>query len=529
MTDVLTPLRARLRSPDAEERRLAVAELPGGLADGVLEILVQTLADVDWRVRKEAVGRVARWPDASAAVDALIAVVRAEDDVGWRNASLDALAHIGKQAVAPVLAEVQRGGEHRKFLVDTLGAIGEAEAAPILIRLLSDDDPNLRVASAEALRQIGGGDAKAALRGCLAVDDLPLRLAAIEGLAILQAEVAVAEVRPSLEDSVLRKSALRLLGWSRDPSAVPHLVDALRQARRSLHAAATQSIANLLVTTEGEDRDDVLRLVGGLGDDARRSAVAVFASDDAGLRRAAASVLGAAGAVEFAAALAEGMADPSVGEACAHALGELGADAVPPILSVAAGAEPELRADLYHLLGTLGHGGAEVEAVLIEALDDDELVAAAAARALGAVATGGPADALEGALVDIERPELAAAAATALGQLVRRGVATDPDAVVRVLGERGLLSRLAEVRAAAALALGAAGASAHIGDIAAQLTDDEPFAQLAAIRALAELGAPGRALLLARLDQENDAEMASAIRAALAEVDVAPHRDPDER
>ncbi|MEN8198179.1 MAG: HEAT repeat domain-containing protein, partial [Pseudomonadota bacterium] len=36
---------------------------------------------------------------------------------------------------------------------------GYVAAVPLLVSLVGDDDPNLRVAAAEALRHIGGGDA----------------------------------------------------------------------------------------------------------------------------------------------------------------------------------------------------------------------------------------------------------------------------------------------------------------------------------------------------------------------------------
>jgi len=519
-------LRARLAAEDPEDRRRAVIELPGGVRPELLELLVGSLGDDDWRVRKEAAARVSRWGDIEGATLALISVVRDTEEVGRRNAALEALARIGRPAVGPLLGEVSTGGDHRKFLVDALGVIGEGDATPVLTRLLTDNDPNLRVAAAEALRQIGGTGAKAALRGLLAAADLTLRLAALEGLAVLQVEVQVSEIRPSLEEPVLRKAAIRLLGWSRDPVAVPHLVDALRDSRRALHAAATVALATLLRHGDDDEVDEVRRMLGGLGPDARAHVVAVFASSDPEARRAAAAVLGGAGASEFAAAVAEGLADPSIADACLVALSTMGASAVDAVLAAAERVEPDLRADLYDAVAALGQGGDEVDRALGEAArGEDERSAAAALRALGAVGGAGAGERAAAALGDDSLPEVAAAAATALGRLAVRGLA--PGAA-SLLADVGLASPLGEVRAAASLALSELGGDSAADVLAPHLEDPEPYARLAAIRALGTLGGAGHQHLRERLPAEDDAEMAAAIRAALAEAERSD-REPDPR
>ncbi len=519
-------LRAQLAAEDPEDRRRAVIELPGNARPELLELLVDTLGDDDWRVRKEAAARVARWGDIEAATLALIAVVRDTTEVGRRNAALESLARIGRPAVAPLLGEVSTGGDHRKFLVDALGAIGEGDATPVLTRLLADDDPNLRVAAAEALRQVGGVGAKTALRRLLADDDLTLRLAALEGLAVLQVEVTVAEIRPSLEEPVLRKAAIRLLGWSRDPVAVPHLVDALRDSRRALHTASTVALATLLRHADDDEAGEIRRMLGGLGPDARAHVVAVFASSDPEARRAAAVVLGGAGAREFVAALAEGLADPSVADACLAALATMGAVAVDAVLAAADRIEPDLRADLYDAVASLGQGGDAVDRALGEAVvGDDERSAAAALRALGAVGGAGAEARAATALGDDSLPEVAAAAATALGRLGVRGLA--PQATSLLTGV-GLSSPLGEVRAAASLALSELGGDDVADVLAPHLEDPEPYARLAAIRALGTLGGAGHQHLRERLPVEDDAEMAAAIRAALSDAERS-EREPEPR
>ncbi|HUH01735.1 MAG TPA: HEAT repeat domain-containing protein [Kofleriaceae bacterium] len=514
MSERLNDVASRLRSEDAEIRRQAVRDVPGASVEGALELLIRTLGDDNWRVRKEAAARVSAWPEAGAAITMLLAALREDEDVGCRNAVVEALSAIGRPAVAPILSELAAGGEHRKFLVDTLGAIGEGEATSMLIRVLSDEDPNLRVAAAEGLRHIGGAEAKAALRSCLHSADRSLRLAALDGLAMLQAIVPIAEIAGSLEDPLLRKSAFRLLGWSGDPAAATALIAALSGDARAVHSAATVALATLIRNAE-DPAGEIARAVAAIDAETQLNVVGVLASDDEVRRRAAATILGASGAAEFANTLARALVDPSMAEACAAALAELGQDAVGPILEVAGDAEIELRADLFDLLGQLQLGGRDVDAALLAGLDDEEPVAAAAARSLGLLAVGSGGARLGQALGDADRPEVASAAATALGRLGALGVVP---AAAGWLRELGMASAVGEVRAASSLALAETGAPEAEAALHALLDDEEPYVRLAVIRALGAVGAYER--LRARLTDETDAEIVAAIRAELDDADA---------
>jgi HEAT repeat protein len=517
VSETLKAIAVRLRSDDAEARRLAVRDVPGSSVDGALEMLAAALGDDDWRVRKEAVARVSHWPEAGAAIAVLLAALRDDDDVGRRNAAVEALAAIGRPAVAPILGDLAAGGEHLKFLIDTLGAIGEPEATPMLIRELSSEDPNLRVAAAEALRHIGGSEAKAALRQVLRSDDRPLRMAALEGLAMLQTQVPVSEVEPSLADPLLRKPALRLLGWSGDASAVAHLIDGLEDDQRNLHAAATVALATLIRNAD-DPGGTIAAAVGALTEDCQANVVAVLGSDDDVRRRAAVTILGASGAAAFASTLARALVDPSMAEACATALAEMGDEAIAPILHVAAQADTDLRADLYDLLGQLGLGGPRVERALVDALGGDEFVAAAAARSLGLLEVGSAGGELRAVLAELDRPDASSAASTALGRLGALGLVPEAGEWLRA---HGVTSSLAEVRAASALALAEAddvdedGAEATLTRM---LADEEPYVRLAVIRALGAVDAVE--VLQMHLADETDAEIVSAVRAELDDAGV---------
>lgn len=505
-------LEQQLAADDPESRRVAVRDLPLAPMERTLPLLVTALGDSDWRVRKQAVDRLVEWPDVSAAVDALIGVLSVRDDVGARNAAVDALAQIGAPSVAPMVAAIDDADESlRKFLIDGLGLIGDERAVPVLLPMLNHDDTNLSVAAAEALGRIGGTDAEEALRSALDTSKLHLCAAALDALARLAVGAPLADLKPCLANNMLRAPALLLLGWGgRD--GVPQLLGYLAGRTRE-HTAAVIGLANLMRRLDAPGaaavRNSIRSAVDG---NTGARLLDTLRTGEADARSAAAVILGATEIKGATGALAAGTVDIHASQACIDALVERGAAVVDELVEIARDADPELRLELFEVLARIGVRTDGLEAMLAAACtdDSDEEVAAAAARALAEVGSARVLPQLEQAL-NSGGPELGSAAATALGRLA------GDRSEVRMWLSRGMASDEAAVRAACALALGEIGDASACTVLRSQLSDEDTYARLAAIRALASIGPDGTALLRTRLDAEDDAEMVEAIRSALAE------------
>src|SRR5690606_8432913 len=98
----------------------------------------------------------------------------------------------------------------------------------------------------EALARAGGARAEEALRAHLRSPDPVQRLASLEGLERLEAVVAFDELKPLLEDRLVRRMAVRLLGFSDDPRAVRALFDAIDDAGAATSAEAAIALGRLL-------------------------------------------------------------------------------------------------------------------------------------------------------------------------------------------------------------------------------------------------------------------------------------------
>src|SRR3954469_12879631 len=125
----------RLLSPDEETRRAAVSSLSSGAE--ALAALIEVLGDESWRVRKEATLRAGAWGDPAGAAAALVNALAEPENVGRRNAVVEALSRLGSIAVPSLLAALETRPAHRKLIVDTLGLIGDRGAARALVPSLT--------------------------------------------------------------------------------------------------------------------------------------------------------------------------------------------------------------------------------------------------------------------------------------------------------------------------------------------------------------------------------------------------------
>jgi HEAT repeat protein len=258
-----------LRSGDEEVRRLAVERLSLLPSAEAVPLLVDSLGDPSWRVRKAAVERLIALEDVTSPVRALVPALADGENPGRRNAALEALTRFGEAAV-PVLVEASHDADVdvRKQAVDALAAIGAPAAAARLGELLADRDPNVRAAAAEALGAIGARPAVEKLVARVADDAEPLvRLSALRSLARLEVSLPAAQLAAALADPLLRPSAYQLLGFSADPAAEAALLAGLSAATRSAREAAMEALVRRIADARpAEQQQLVQRLRAGAAD-----------------------------------------------------------------------------------------------------------------------------------------------------------------------------------------------------------------------------------------------------------------------
>jgi HEAT repeat protein len=506
----------QLASPDPETRRRGAARLASESVDDPVPLLMLALGDDDWRVRKEATAAAVASTAPSDIVRALVTALEPGDNVGLRNAAVEALAGLGAPAVEALTQNVAAlDADGRKLAAEALAQSGQSAALEPLKTLLEDPDPNVRIAAVEAIAVIGSAcveDAVPLLECCLGSDDRLVRLAALDGLNRMDVPVPWELVERLLTDPFLARPALLAAGRSAHPHAAPRLAQCLQHANRTVWLAAISAMADLIRTGEAAllaSRSALSTL-----DLAAQQAVIAqtTASDNIDIRRDALVVVGALGGSDAAAAAVDALTDDRVAAEAEEALAILGADAVPTLVYRATAEAADVRAMSIELLGRVADESAVATGAIVHALGDesDEVVRAA----LAAVARVGDESCLhsvaqrvstkstvrkfaEAALATLAQRypsaarQLALGGATghvaavliaALGSPVHESVELDVEFLSNVLSTDDAAARRAAVDALAGIATTRA-----VEAVAFAITDEEQEVRLAGVRALGRM------------------------------------------
>ena len=526
----VTSIKRSLALEDPEERRRATASLRDVTPEEGIALVLQALGDEDWRVRKEAIAVAVAHAPAPVMLRALVSSLGPTDNVGLRNAAVEAIAAFGADAVdalAASLGELDPDG--RKLAAEALSKTGVVQALFVLKGLLRDTDPNVRVAAAEAVAALGGSDPKAAatiLEGCLDSPDPFLRLAALDGLRALGVVMTWDRLSRLRSDPVLEPAVLAAAGHTADERAARALVEALGHARGGTLTVILRSIVEL--ARSGQDKALALQAGARALDAAAAARIFALASqpEDSEDRLTALLACGALG-VRGAAELAISALDDELLEGAAEeTLDWLGAPAVPALIERAHTAEGMTRAICLEIAARLADADSatRIREVIHAGLSDPapEVVRAA----LGAEAIVGDASALADVAACLLREgagPLKRAAESSLAVLAARF--PDPArelaaragpaeahvvaVVVRVVGapvrqsleadveflSSALSSAAPQVRRASLQALAEVGGELAVEPIAFSVTDEEPDVRLSAVRALGRVrGADGNPL-----------------------------------
>lgn len=539
--ETITTLADQLSSADDEIRRSAVISLARFPWDQVKVFLFQALGDTSWRVRKEATEAVLAAVGTDEDIEGLISLLRAQDNAGMRNSAVEALCRIGERTI-PVLARYLNDADHdvRKFIVDIVGDIGAPESLPLLLQLLEDKDQNVCAAAIENIGKLRNPAAHVHLVKCLAKPDMMLRFAALEALARLGKPVPLAELLPLSRDNFLKKGVFDCLGNERDAEALPLLMEGLGESRSVREAAAAALvrmrsasshighlvdkklanlngspvveglISSLAMATERQVKENLITLLGSIGDERAASPLLQEASTGAfsKLGLAAFASMGKAGSKFLVNAF------PEVGEAqrrfIAYACGELAVSECAELLwQGMRDHDPGLRAVCAISAGKTAQSGLVDQVVSL--LDDPAPeVRAASISALSFLAecTGETLRKLTQLFFTSTLPEKRSNAATlfaVLGDVERLSILVkDEDVNVRMsavnalaqVGSRAGLNHLVlaladedpDVRSAAAQALGKLGGTEVFDPLILALKDEDSWVRIEALRSLGTLG-----------------------------------------
>jgi HEAT repeat protein len=561
-------LEAAFAEGDAEARRRAVEVLGDTLRDPHSEeptsdalaqsrYLLRALGDEDWRVRKQSIEVLRSLAPSAELLAGLVLCFEPGDNVGLRNAAVEAIGTFGEAAVSALSEKLPTlDADGKKLAAEALARTLLPSALDSLRPLLADADPNVRAAAIDAIASVGATAAVDALEVLAAFLKRPeeeafVRLSALDGINRLGSQLPWRTIEAMLKDPVLERSALAAAGRSAQPEALPALLAAFERARGGGVAAVLSALVEytrefaqnpLLVRAEAPSRAVVERLL----------ELATPRNEDLNSRKAALIVAGALGIERIAPIAAQALSDVRLLAEADESLSLLGPRAVSALLERAASADPDTRAACIEIVTGLSDTGsaplavaqirgwiAEGPPVVVRAglgaitllgdescfatvsawLGNDD-TASAAETALAALSQRFPEPArllARAAQADGAEAHVAAIIHTVLPAPIR-GTVADDVAYLSLL----LSNSVKAVRRAALSGLGNAGSELGVQAAAFALTDEEPEVRYAAVLALSRLRSPegvlsGLSKLLELVERSSDEELVAAALGALAE------------
>ncbi len=432
-------LAGQLRGSDEQVRQFAAREL----AIGAPSVLVDSLGDTDWRVRRAAAAGLSGTDDRDA-VNRVVAIVRDHhEDAGALNAAITALSG-SMGAAVPRVIEVLRSDDPdaRTYAALALGLMRDEWAVEPLLDCLGDKDPNVRFHAIEALGRIGAPRAAPAIATEAESNDPVLAFAALDALSAIGDPLVAPRIVPLLADEFFGGAAAECVSKIGGEEIAGVLAGALTQPSSN---AATIAVAIVTLRSRMEERYGTGTLV----EELVRSMV-----DAVGIERLIAAVPSASDAEIEALAVVLGWLphasiDPVLGHllaraksrnSAAKALAVRGDRGVDMLISALSDDDADVRCTAAAALGEAGNRRAV--APLCELLDRDPDAAPVVASALGAIGSPDALPALDH-LLDDQRAAVRHAAIGAINsvaydatQSLAARLLVDPSAHRREAGAR---------------------------------------------------------------------------------------------
>ena len=567
-------LTTQLLSGDEETRRSAVLSLAGRPLDSTKGTLLKAMGDESWRVRKEAVDILLLAPVDEEVMEEIIGLLGSHDNAGLRNSAVETLERLGGRAV-PVLCGHCEEADHdvRKFVLDILGSIGDAEAVPFLIKALDDPEPNVSAAAAENLGRIGDGRAVPFLLQALDKPDIWLRFTILEALGNIGKPVPFAAIAPLAEENFLKKAVFDCFGSIGDCEALPLLFEGIKERVRNVRDSAVLALMRL---RDRLPEEEALRLVDKRLAECRgapfvEGLLASFDTADRGLKESLIRVLGTIGDERAIGGLLHCCRDDRLRGSVLQAVGRMGERAAPVVIGLYHGVDNDMRCIIAYLCGELRFEGSAPlivegmrdenpllrrvaisaagklgDPVLIDEIssllsDTDQEVRAGSIEALSRLAKDNPREVerIACGLANDGDPEKRRDAAILYGSLAERErlslLVKDEDPMVRriavnalsSLGNGGgtaplvmaLVDEDADVRIAAAESLGESGGEEVLLPLLLALRDDDPWVRCAVLKSLGRLRLSGaREAVLEVLDGSTDGLLTITAMETLAKI-----------
>lgn len=247
-----------LKNGDKQIRYVIAAALGESGDKRVIKLLIESLADSDWTIRKSATMALAEIGDN--AVEMMLEYLAGSNEQ-IREGCLRALVKAGSKSLQTLFDEIVKMDENRRFLIrNSIVKIGARVVEP-LIRLFKLSNPEIQVFAASALGEIGNPRAVPILVTGLSDPNWNVRRSCAYALTEIgeRGVDVIADALTSSNDDV-RYWVTRILE-SIGEAGVPYLVRALKDTNREIRYFSAKALGSAFDPTVGR------ALINAMGDE----------------------------------------------------------------------------------------------------------------------------------------------------------------------------------------------------------------------------------------------------------------------
>ncbi|MCX8056961.1 MAG: HEAT repeat domain-containing protein [Ignavibacteria bacterium] len=192
--------------------------------------LIENLQNEDWRVRKEAV-EILKHSSSEILEEILIKIKNSHKNLNILNSALQVLlGHTEK--VTDTLHDLIKSHDKdlRIYAAQTLGEVKDKKAIPILIEALNDPNQNVVYHAIESLGKLKAYDAVDKLIDIALKEDFFLSFAAIDALKNMGEKIILIHTHKLINRDVFHPLLIEILRDIGDDSAVPQLIELLKNS-----------------------------------------------------------------------------------------------------------------------------------------------------------------------------------------------------------------------------------------------------------------------------------------------------------
>lgn len=479
--------------------------------DLAISLLIKSLEDENWRVRKTAVETLLEIRSKKV-IKELISALNHEESANARNSSMEALIALGPEATDYLIDAFKTSGhDARKFIIDILGRTRDIKALPLISSALKDEDLNVRASAVEQLCNFHDTSAVNTLISILNSGDMWLAYHAAYGLSKIGDARAIDALVSILPQKDLRMPAVKALGKIAEAESLPLIVPFLKDESNAIREEALKAIEQFLEkgTPEGIIIENINNILHG-------ESIGILTpyaeSDRKDVKVAATILLGLLKDKGAIASLLEMSVDPDVTEqeTITNALIFIGNAEPDYLIPLFHASDPYQRRIICEIAGRVVGVSAFFNPLVSLLTDEDGHVRANAAIALSSLNSPETVKHIKPLLLD-EYADVQEAAINALSRLKKW---LNVDEIMKGLSDKNPV-----LRKNYAAILGFMGAETAIDALGNTLRDSNIKVRAAVVDALGLIDTPAslKFLLLALSDESPDVRKYAAI--ALARID----------